>query len=238
VNGTKAYRTKRNLVSFTLVLTIFLGICLYEANVEIALCAPITTISVDPPTVSVVGNTFTISINVSGVVDLYGWEFKLRWNSTLLDVAGVTEGAFLKQGGNTFFANKTDNVNGYVLVDCTLIGDISGVTGDGILAIVEFHIENDGETSLDIYDSTLVSSLEQPIIHQSTDGYGYFTFVLLGDTNEDGTVDIYDVVTVAIAFGSKPGDTNWNPDADVAEPYGEIDIYDVVTVTMDFGKTV
>jgi len=60
---------------------------------------------------------------------------------------------------------------------------------------------------------------------------------LLGDLNSDGIVDIFDVVTVSIAFGSKPGDTNWNPQADVAEPYNEIDIFDVVTVTMNLGKT-
>jgi len=227
---------KKKFVSFALALTIFLVMCLYEATVEVALCQT-TTISVDPPTITVAGESFTININVSSVVDLYGWEFRLRWNSTLLDVASVTEGTFLKQVGDTFFANKTDNAKGYVLVDCTLIGDISGVSGDGTLAVVEFYIENNGETILDLYDSTLVSSLEQPIIHQSTDGYGYFSYVLLGDTNDDGIVDIYDVVTVAIAFGSKPGDSNWNPEADVAEPYGEIDIFDVVAVTTNFGNT-
>jgi len=227
---------KKKFVSFALVPTIVLVMCLYGATVNVAL-GQTTSVSVDPATVTIGGTIVTINVNVSGVVDLYGWEFRLRWNSTLLDVTGVTEGTFLKQGGDTFFASKTDNTLGYIMVDCTLIGDISGVSGDGILAVVKFNIEGSGETVLDLYDSTLVSSLEQPIIHQSTDGYGYLTYVLLGDINDDGVVDIYDVVTVAIAFGSKPGDANWNPEADVAEPYGEIDVYDVVTVATEFGKT-
>lgn len=227
---------KKKFVSFALALTIVLVTCLYGAIVSVA-WGQTTAVSVDPTTVTIGGTIVTININVSGVVDLYGWEFRLRWNSTLLDVTGITEGTFLKQGGDTFFASKTDNAVGYIMVDCTLIGDISGVSGNGILAVVKFDIEDSGETVLDLYDSTLVSSLEQPIIHQSTDGYGYFTYVLLGDINDDGVVDIYDVVTVAIAFGSKPGDANWNPEADIVEPFGEIDVYDVVTVATEFGKT-
>lgn len=62
--------------------------------------------------------------------------------------------------------------------------------------------------------------------------YGY---VSSADINDDGVVDIYDVVAVAIAFGSKPGDPNWNPTADLNND-SITDIYDVVTVAKDFGK--
>ena len=58
----------------------------------------------------------------------------------------------------------------------------------------------------------------------------------LGDINNDGTVDIFDVVTVAIAFGTVPGDEKWNPVADIVED-GIIDIFDVVSVAKEFGKT-
>lgn len=59
---------------------------------------------------------------------------------------------------------------------------------------------------------------------------------LLGDVNGDGIVDIYDVVTVATAFGSYPGHPRWNPDADLV-PDGIIDIFDIVTLARNFGKT-
>ena len=58
---------------------------------------------------------------------------------------------------------------------------------------------------------------------------------ILGDLDLNGIVDIFDVVKVAIAFGSKLGDPNWNPAADVKND-GEIDIFDVVTVSKNFGK--
>lgn len=59
----------------------------------------------------------------------------------------------------------------------------------------------------------------------------------VGDLNEDRTVNIVDISIVAVAFGCKPGDENWNVIADVAEPYGEINIVDISIVAVDFGKT-
>ena len=215
---------------------VLLVLSLYGNYVESALCSPAAMISVDPPLITVSGETFAVSIAILDVVDLYGWEFRLRWNSTLLDVTNIDEGPFLKQGGETYFTSKVDNVENYILVDCTLLGVVPGVNGNGVLAVVEFDVRGIGESILDLHDTTLVSSLEQPIIHQSTDGYCYFENTLVGDVNGDGVVDIYDVVMVAVAFGSKPGDPNWNQAADLNDD-AMVDIYDVVTVSSYFGET-
>ena len=56
------------------------------------------------------------------------------------------------------------------------------------------------------------------------------------DLNDDGTVDIFDVVTLARAFGSEPGDPNWNQIADVNNN-DVVDIHDVVLVAIHFGQT-
>ncbi|MDH5266324.1 MAG: right-handed parallel beta-helix repeat-containing protein [Candidatus Bathyarchaeota archaeon] len=60
---------------------------------------------------------------------------------------------------------------------------------------------------------------------------------LATDVNGDGKVDIRDIAIVAKAYGSKPGDPNWNEIADVAKPYGVINIMDIATVAKDYGKT-
>jgi parallel beta-helix repeat protein len=57
------------------------------------------------------------------------------------------------------------------------------------------------------------------------------------DINNDGTVNIIDVATVARAFGCKPGDSNWNPAADM-DINEIINIIDVAKVAKDYGKTV
>lgn len=51
----------------------------------------------------------------------------------------------------------------------------------------------------------------------------------LGDTNYDGAVDILDLIVIANALGSKPGDPNWNPRTDVKE--------DLVINVLDLIKT-
>lgn len=66
--------------------------------------------------------------------------------------------------------------------------------------------------------------------------YGTVIVTILGDLNGDGEVKIKDIAMAAKAFGSKPGDDNWEPNADINED-GEIKIFDVATVAKEFGKT-
>lgn len=57
-----------------------------------------------------------------------------------------------------------------------------------------------------------------------------------GDTNADNIVDIIDIVIIAGAFTSQPGDPNWNPVADINND-GIVDIIDIVIVAGHFGET-
>ena len=58
----------------------------------------------------------------------------------------------------------------------------------------------------------------------------------MGDLNGDGKVNLADLVLFADAYGSKPGDLNWNPLADIAPPYGNIGLTDLVTLAMHYGQ--
>lgn len=149
---------------------LFLNATINMADVA-SLAISNTTISVSPSTSTAeIGETFSIDIRISDVIDLYGWEFKLKWNKTILDPLNVIEGTFLKNNGDTYFINKINETLGYMLVDCTLLGNIPGVSGTGTLATVEFSVNGQGECSLDLYDTKLVSSLEESITHTTNDG--------------------------------------------------------------------
>ena len=66
---------------------------------------------------------------------------------------------------------------------------------------------------------------------------GGTTIGIIGDQNEDGKINILDIFAVAMAFGSKPGDPNWNIEAD-PDNNGEINILDIFAAAWNFGKTV
>ncbi len=61
-----------------------------------------------------------------------------------------------------------------------------------------------------------------------------FWITVPADLNADGTVDIFDIVPIAIAFDSTIGDANYSPTADLNHD-GKVDIFDIVIVAINFG---
>ncbi len=48
------------------------------------------------------------------------------------------------------------------------------------------------------------------------------SFKMLGDTNKDMRIDDQDLISLIDAWLAEPGDSNWNPDCDLAQPPDEI----------------
>lgn len=57
-----------------------------------------------------------------------------------------------------------------------------------------------------------------------------------GDCNHDGVLDNYDIATVQAAYGSEPGDPNWNPHADINEDR-VVDDKDLEIQQENYGET-
>ncbi len=60
-------------------------------------------------------------------------------------------------------------------------------------------------------------------------------YPITGDINNDCIVNILDILIAAIAFGSSPGDPNWNPITDLNSD-NIINILDIVRIGVNFGK--
>ena len=160
---------KKTIMVISLFISIIFAITLAYIIMESS--AP-PVVYVNPQTIQApMGQDFTISINISNVVDLYGWSFKLRWNTTILEVVNVTEDTFLKDGGDTFFASKINNTAGHVTVDCTLLANVSGVSGNGALATIRFHVKEGGTCDLILYETMLINSAEQSVGHTVVNGH-------------------------------------------------------------------
>jgi hypothetical protein len=130
---------------------------------------------VDPQnSTGTLGQSFKVNISVSSVTDLYGWEFTLEWNATVLSAVSVGQGSFLNSSGPTYFPDpQINNTVGYVTAYCTLLGNIPGVNGNGTLASIEFLVETTGECTLNFTNTMLVNSADGLIAQSAVDGYFY-----------------------------------------------------------------
>lgn len=122
------------------------------------------TVFVDPPTIkaSSIGETFTINIYISNVVDLYAWQAGVTFNGEVLNCTEVYEGEFLNRGGNTIFVESwrdVDNTTGiiYFRGDC-LVGAQSGVNGNGQLFYATFETVGIGISDFHLTDIILIDS--------------------------------------------------------------------------------
>ena len=141
--------------------------------------------------------------------------------------------------------------NGFYYTNETLPPPL--VSGPGILANVTFTVV--GDSTYGISNISFVESEtrligfrengaweEYNIIDKNFPSMGHiegsvFDNTLIADVNDDALVDIVDIVIIALAFGSQPGDDNWDPRADIAEAYDLIDIVDIVKCAIDFGAS-
>lgn len=60
--------------------------------------------------------------------------------------------------------------------------------------------------------------------------------LLNGDANADGRVNIFDLASIGLYYGSKQGDSNWNWKADVANTINRIDIFDLAEIGLNYGN--
>jgi hypothetical protein len=118
-------------------------------------------VSVEPTSSTISsGGTATIDVDISGVTDLYGYQFDVLFGAATVSATSEAEGSFLATGGTTFFIPGTiDNVGGSVTATAdTLIGAISGVDGSGMLAVLTFTGLAPGTTSIDLENVFLLDS--------------------------------------------------------------------------------
>jgi hypothetical protein len=149
--------------------TVIIISCLIVATILVAYLVLSTTLNpttlyVNPQTIKrAIGQDFIINISISSVSDLFGWEFKLNWTATILDVVNVTEGPFLKSGLRTTVFHYNSAIEGHVRAQGTLTGNVYGVNGSGVLATIQFHVKGSGECKLDLYEATLLDPSENSI---------------------------------------------------------------------------
>ena len=133
-----------------------------------------TKLYVDPPKVFnkklYEGDTFTVNVNVDDVTDLMGYEFKLRYDTDILDATDVTVSTFLS---SSLYCVKREiyDSEGVIWVDCMMpLGTENGVNGSGTLETITFQVMGKGKGDLDLYRTVLGDHTGKSIAHEVEDG--------------------------------------------------------------------
>ncbi len=93
---------------------------------------------------------------------------------------------------------------------------------------------------LTLYDVKLADNVAHVFSKAAVNGHYEISHALpslVGDINGDGVVDIFDALVLARAFGTSPGQPQWNILADINND-GQIDIFDAIMLGSHFGQKI
>ena len=122
-----------------------------------ALAAPILSITPSPNNV-VVGQTFSLFLNVSSVTDLFGWEVDIDYGPAgLLNALTITEGGFFG-GGTSGITGTINNGTAAILAMANSLTGFTGVSGSGVLAQIFFTAATVGTATVSISNVQLLDS--------------------------------------------------------------------------------
>jgi general secretion pathway protein D len=108
-----------------------------------------------------IGSPFALAVDIGGASDLYGFQFDIAFNPTILQATDIVEGSFLLAGGSTFYIpGVIDNTLGLISFTAnTLIGAVPGVSGSGTLATIDFMATGAGPSQISIANVLLGDSV-------------------------------------------------------------------------------
>jgi len=193
------------------------------------------TVYVDPPTIFnsslTPGSNFTISINIINASSLVGLEFKFDFNPSALRVNSAAKGSFVPSSVTPIIL--VNSTGGFIIFS---MSSSTPLEGNGTVLIIELNVQaNRTRSLLQLNHVRLVDNTNQELPCSTADG-SFSNTRLVADLNNDGTVDIFDAIILAGAYGSRIGSQNWNPDADLNGD-GAVDIYDAILLAGNYGRT-
>ncbi len=227
---------------------------LYDPWLDYPKPLPSPLLKVEPPTYHAkqLGETFDINITINGLSwawKLVGVEFKLRYNTTLLEIVEVSNGTFMEQAGETLYYGPIIEED-YVQLGILLIPQGTGIgnwttfpSGNGTLATITFRVkyqlmglENPIlSCNLTLFDTILGDTESNTISHDVEHGYYDIVPTSMGDLNFDGRTNILDCIILAGAFGTRPSHPRWNPLADINHDK-VVNILDCILIANHFGE--
>jgi hypothetical protein len=215
------------------------GVFLTGEEVVTALSVELSASSV---TCAKPGFCLSATVTIANVTNLYGYDFTLGWDAAILKLSGIEISMPTTWNASYFIVKNNTTTDDYWLA-LSALPPAPAFNGTVALATLNFNITDTTlsshagqtiETNLDLRETMIVDNQGNSIPHTIADATASIDFVLQGDVNNDGVVNIVDVVRAAIMYG-QTGSPGWIPEDINAD--GTIDITDVVLVANNYGKT-
>jgi hypothetical protein len=144
-------------------------------------------------------SNFTLDINIENGKNLYSFDLKISYNTTVLDVLLIKEGDFLKSFGSTVINRMDDDpASGVIWVAISLVPPAPPASGNGTLLQITFLVRGFGESEFHLYDVLLMDSRGNTIPYETFDSY--FNNVLLAKLFVDPPSIIDPSLTPATTF--------------------------------------
>ena len=175
-----------------------------------------TTISVEPSSIIDpglgAGSTFMVNITIHQVEDLFGFEFKLGYDTTVLTATLIEYGGIF---GDTYFPwlSHIYDDEGYLHYGAAENFVEPTFNGSGRVAIINFTVDSVGESVLHLYDTILVEGATGgDIVHDALDGYFSNVEAVVESCNQAGDQkDLFDLgEAVYVTGGNYSSSTTYN----------------------------
>jgi hypothetical protein len=137
---------------------------------------PLLQLVPSPTIVQNASQPVVLNLTITNVTDLYGWQASIYFENIVLNCVDASEGSFLNASGSTFWPppsinNIFNETQGNALPGCILIGNVSGVSGSGVLATMTFQVVGGGNATvhIDPNDTKLIDSHDHSIPYTTAD---------------------------------------------------------------------
>ncbi len=186
----------------------------------------VVSITPSPVQSPAIGQQLTINVDIADGETVAGYQLTVQFDETALRYVDSSNGDYLP--GTPFVKPSVVEGNQITLVATSLAGESNG---DGTLASLTFEVIEAKASTLTLSGVLLSNNAGKRFQPRVESAQITEPPQLTGDVNQDGTVNIQDLVLVASSFG-KSGQNK----ADVNED-GVVNIQDLVLVAGAFGNT-
>lgn len=121
--------------------------------------ASAAVISIVPSAYVSDGSPISLDVNVSGVSDLFAFQFDIAFDPAILAATGATEGPLFSGVGVSFSPGVIDNTAGTIsFIGDSLSGPGPGISGSGTLAEIHFQPVGIGSSAVGLSNVILLDS--------------------------------------------------------------------------------